>query len=102
MVEMQIASRGVRDDRVLDAMRTVPREAFIEASMREFAYDDTPLPIEAGQTISQPFIVAAMAEAARLRPGDRVLEVGAGSGYGTGFAFSRRCAGRCSTPTRRG
>ncbi len=81
MVESQIASRGVRDDRVLDAMRTVPREAFVEGSMREFAYDDTPLPIEAGQTISQPYIVAAMIEAARVRPGDRVLEVGAGSGY---------------------
>lgn len=81
MVEMQIASRGVRDVRVLEAMRMVPREAFVEASMREFAYDDTPLPIEAGQTISQPFIVAAMIEAARVRAGDRVLEVGAGSGY---------------------
>ncbi|MGA0175009.1 MAG: protein-L-isoaspartate O-methyltransferase family protein, partial [Phycisphaerales bacterium] len=52
MVETQIAARGVRDDRVLDAMRTVPRELFVEGSMREFAYDDTPLPIEAGQTIS--------------------------------------------------
>jgi len=81
MVAQQIVGRGVRDERVLSAMRTVPRELFVPATLREFAYEDTPLPIEAGQTISQPYIVALMAEALELQPGDRVLEVGAGSGY---------------------
>jgi protein-L-isoaspartate(D-aspartate) O-methyltransferase len=81
MVEKQIASRGVVDPRVLDAMRTVPREAFVPASASEFAYEDTPLAIEEGQTISQPYVVALMAEALRLTPRDRVLEIGAGSGY---------------------
>lgn len=81
MVEMQIASRGVRDARVLAAMREVPREEFVNADLREFAYRDAPLPIEEGQTISQPFVVALMIEAARITPNDRVLEVGAGSGY---------------------
>jgi protein-L-isoaspartate(D-aspartate) O-methyltransferase len=81
MVERQIASRGVRDRRVLDALRTVPREAFVPERLREFAYDDTALPIEEEQTISQPYIVALMAEALELGPGQRVLEVGAGSGY---------------------
>jgi protein-L-isoaspartate(D-aspartate) O-methyltransferase len=59
----------------------VPREAFLPPELGEFAYEDTPLPIEEGQTISQPFVVATMAQAARIRPGDRVLEVGTGSGY---------------------
>jgi protein-L-isoaspartate(D-aspartate) O-methyltransferase len=81
MVEQQIASRGVVDPRVLDAMRTVPREAFVPASAAEFAYEDRPLAIEEGQTISQPYVVALMAEALRLTPRDRVLEIGAGSGY---------------------
>ena len=81
MVERQLARRGVRDDHVLEAMRQVPREAFVPEGLQAFAYDDEPLPIEAGQTISQPYIVGLMIEAARLRPGDRVLEVGAGSGY---------------------
>ena len=81
MVERQIAGRGVRDKHVLSAMRQVPRERFIEGRLREFAYEDTPLPIEAAQTISQPYIVALMIEAAEVRPGDHVLEVGAGSGY---------------------
>ncbi len=81
MVEHQLARRGIRDNRVLDAMRTVPRERFVGGDMSEFAYDDTPLPIEEGQTISQPYIVAVMLEALQLRPDDRVLEVGAGSGY---------------------
>ena len=81
MVGRQVEGRGVRDPRVLDAMREVPREAFVDERMREFAYDDAPLPIEAGQTISQPFIVGLMVEAAALGPGDRVLEIGAGSGY---------------------
>jgi protein-L-isoaspartate(D-aspartate) O-methyltransferase len=81
MVERQIAGRGIRDRHVLDALSTVPREAFVEPALGERAYDDTPLPIEAGQTISQPYMVALMIEAAGIRPGDRALEIGAGSGY---------------------
>lgn len=81
MVEEQIAARGVSDTHVLEAMGAVPRERFIEGRLREFAYEDTPLPIEEAQTISQPFIVALMIEAAKIQPGDHVLEVGAGSGY---------------------
>jgi protein-L-isoaspartate(D-aspartate) O-methyltransferase len=81
MVERHLAARGVRDPAVLAAMATVPREAFIAAEMAEFAYEDAPLPIEAGQTISQPFIVAEMTAALELEPQHRVLEVGTGSGY---------------------
>jgi protein-L-isoaspartate(D-aspartate) O-methyltransferase len=81
MVDRQIAARGIADQRVLDAMREVPREEFVPMEVREFAYDDTPLPIEAGQTISQPYIVALMIEAAAIVQGDRILEIGVGSGY---------------------
>lgn len=81
MVDDQVAARGVTDDRVLDAMRTVPREYFVPGEFVEFAYEDTPLPIEAGQTISQPYIVALMLEAAEIQPDDRILEIGVGSGY---------------------
>lgn len=81
MVDRQIAARGIRDGRVLDAMRRVPRDAFVPAGLREFAYDDTPLPIGEGQTISQPYIVALMAEAAEIGLDDCVLDVGTGSGY---------------------
>jgi protein-L-isoaspartate(D-aspartate) O-methyltransferase len=81
MVDVQIAGRGIRDARVLAAMREVPREAFVDPGYEEFAYEDAPLPIEAGQTISQPYVVAMMIEAAEIGPNDRVLEVGAGSGY---------------------
>jgi len=81
MVERQLAGRGIRDPHVLRAMRTVPRERFVDARLAAFAYDDSPLPIAAEQTISQPFMVAWMMEAAEVAPGDRVLEVGAGSGY---------------------
>jgi protein-L-isoaspartate(D-aspartate) O-methyltransferase len=81
MVEAQIARRGVRDPAVLDAMRTVPRESFVAAGFEEFAYEDSALPIAEGQSISQPYIVAAMLEAAELEQGDKVLEIGAGSGY---------------------
>ena len=82
MVAEQIARRGVNDPSVLEAMRLVPREEFVPADLAEAAYEDGPLPIGYGQTISQPFIVAAMTEAARVKPGDRVLEIGTGSGYG--------------------
>lgn len=81
MVREQIAGRGVRDQLVLAAMSEVPRERFVSAGFEEYAYDDSPLPIEEGQTISQPYVVAVMIEAARVRPEHRVLEVGAGSGY---------------------
>jgi protein-L-isoaspartate(D-aspartate) O-methyltransferase len=81
MVDRQIAGRGIRDKLVLDAMASVPREEFVPDDLRARAYEDEPLPIEAGQTISQPYIVALMTAAAEVRPGDRVLEVGAGSGY---------------------
>lgn len=81
MVDRQIARRGIRDPRVLAAMRAVPRERFVREGLEEFAYEDSALPIEEEQTISQPYIVAAMLEAAEIGPGDRVLEVGAGSGY---------------------
>jgi protein-L-isoaspartate(D-aspartate) O-methyltransferase len=81
MVERQIAARGIRDRALLEAMRSVPREAFVPGHLDEFAYDDSPLPIESGQTISQPYIVALMIDAAGVKPGDRVLEIGAGSGY---------------------
>ncbi len=81
MVERHLASRGVRDDQVLSAMREVPREQFVGEEVVEFAYEDSALPIEAEQTISQPYVVAVMVEALGLEPTDRVLEVGAGSGY---------------------
>jgi protein-L-isoaspartate(D-aspartate) O-methyltransferase len=81
MVESQIRQRGVTDPRVLDAMRTVPRERFVPVDAVSRAYDDTPLAIGNGQTISQPYIVAYMTEALGIRPTDRVLEIGTGSGY---------------------
>jgi protein-L-isoaspartate(D-aspartate) O-methyltransferase len=81
MVRTQIADRGIRDPAVLAAMRAVPRERFVDEALASYAYEDRPLPIEAGQTISQPFMVATMAEALQLSRRDRVLEVGAGSGY---------------------
>jgi protein-L-isoaspartate(D-aspartate) O-methyltransferase len=81
MVASQIANRGVRAPAVLAAMREVPRERFVEPAMEEFAYEDAPLPIGEEQTISQPYIVAAMMAAAEIGPQDHVLEVGAGSGY---------------------
>ena len=81
MVRRQIEARGVRDPRVLEAMRKVPRHRFMPESQRAHAYDDRPLPIAQGQTISQPYIVALMSELADVKPGDTVLEVGTGSGY---------------------
>jgi protein-L-isoaspartate(D-aspartate) O-methyltransferase len=81
MVARHLEARGIEDPLVLAAMGKVPREAFVSGPLTEFAYEDSALPIEAGQTISQPYIVARMIELAEVRPGDRVLEVGAGSGY---------------------
>jgi len=81
MVREQIEARGVRDKGVLAAMRRVERHRFVPERLRSEAYDDHPLPIGQDQTISQPYIVAAMTEAAALRSGERVLEVGTGSGY---------------------
>jgi protein-L-isoaspartate(D-aspartate) O-methyltransferase len=81
MVDRHIRARGVRDPRVLAALTNVPREAFLPPELAEHAYEDRPLPIEAGQTISQPYIVAVMTEALELGPGDTALEIGTGSGY---------------------
>lgn len=81
MVERQIRSRGITNPRVIMAMRKIPRHLFIPSPYDRSAYDDAPLPIGNGQTISQPYIVALMTELLGPRPGDRVLEIGAGSGY---------------------
>jgi protein-L-isoaspartate(D-aspartate) O-methyltransferase len=81
MVERQLARRGLDNADVLAAMAEVPREAFVPEALQQHAYKDMPLPIDAGQTISQPYVVALMIDAADVAPGDRVLEVGAGSGY---------------------
>ncbi len=83
MVEVQIRSRGVHDERVLAAMRRVPRHLFVPDELQPFAYGDEPLPIGEGQTISQPYIVAYMTTALKLNEGERILEVGTGSGYQT-------------------
>jgi protein-L-isoaspartate(D-aspartate) O-methyltransferase len=83
MVDSQLRTRGISDPRVLDAMLLVPREQFVSEPNREQAYEDHPLPIGNGQTISQPYIVALMLESLHLRPTDKVLEIGAGSGYAT-------------------
>jgi protein-L-isoaspartate(D-aspartate) O-methyltransferase len=100
MIASQVAGRGVTDARVLQAMRQVPREAFVAAGMEEFAYEDSPLPIEEGQTISQPYIVALMIEAAEVKPGDKVLDVGTGSGYAA--AVLCRIAGKVYSIERHG
>jgi len=81
MVTSQLVARGIDDTRVLEAMRVVPRHAFVAEELRDAAYSDRPLPIGQGQTISQPYIVALMSQALRLEPGERVLEIGTGSGY---------------------
>jgi len=81
MVDRQLRRRGISDQHILDAFLEVPREAFVSDEYAHSAYGDHPLPIEAGQTISQPYIVALMIEAAGIKSGDKVLEVGAGSGY---------------------
>lgn len=81
MVRYQVEARGVADPAVLKAMREVPRHEFVPAQVKDMAYTDGPLPIGSGQTISQPYIVAYMTEALELKPGDKVLEIGTGSGY---------------------
>src|SRR5689334_3965030 len=98
MLAHQVLERGVRSPRVASAMREVPREAFVDEHLREFAYSDAPLPIAEGQTISQPYIVAYMAEALELEAGERVLEVGTGSGYAA--AVLSRIAGVVYTVER--
>jgi protein-L-isoaspartate(D-aspartate) O-methyltransferase len=91
MVRAQLAERGIRDARVLAAMGAVPRHEFVPESLRQDAYEDHPLPIGEGQTISQPYIVAAMLDHLALQASDRVLEVGTGSGYVTAL-LSELCA----------
>jgi len=81
MIQDQIMARGIRDPRVLEALRRIPRHRFVPPEMQPYAYEDTPLPIGLGQTISQPYVVAFMTEALELKPQDRVLEIGTGSGY---------------------
>src|SRR5262245_61186012 len=81
MVAGQLRARGVADERVLSAMSSVPREAFLDERQRDYAYADEALPIESGQTISQPYVVARMTELLAPRAGDRILEIGTGSGY---------------------
>ena len=83
MIREQLVARGIRDERVLAAFRAVPRELFVPSPHHASAYDDTPLPLERGQTISQPFIVGLMTQLLQLRADERVLEIGTGSGYQT-------------------
>jgi protein-L-isoaspartate(D-aspartate) O-methyltransferase len=83
MVERQLRWRGIKDERVLAAMQALPRQLFVPEQLRAFAYDDRPLPIGSGQTISQPYIVALMTELLELKPTNKVLEIGTGSGYQT-------------------
>jgi len=92
MVERQLRRRGISEQDILDAFLAVPREQFISEKYAHLAYGDHPLPIEANQTISQPYIVALMIQAAAIKPGDKVLEVGAGSGYAA--AVISRIAGK--------
>ncbi len=91
MVEEQIKARGIKDPLVLQAMLSVPREKFVPEHLRPEAYDDHPLPIGEGQTISQPYIVAYMTEKLGVKPGDKVLEIGTGSGYQTAILAEMGC-----------
>ncbi|MGC9335230.1 MAG: protein-L-isoaspartate(D-aspartate) O-methyltransferase [Anaerolineae bacterium] len=100
MVDRQLAARGIRDPDVLRAMGEVPREAFVPKHLRHLAYTDSPLPIGEEQTISQPYIVALMTEAMELSKGDRVLEIGTGSGYAA--AVLSRIAAEVYTVERHG
>lgn len=92
MVERQLRARGIRDERVLAAMGSIPREAFLDQSQRSVAYADEALPIPSGQSISQPYIVARMTELLALAPGERVLEIGTGSGYQAAILAALGCA----------
>ena len=98
MLSEHLLARGIRDAAVLRAMREVPRESFLPPEMARLAYEDSPLPIEAGQTISQPYIVAYMIEALELSGKERVLEIGTGSGYAA--AVLSRCAAEVYTVER--
>lgn len=91
MVEKQIISRGIQDPRLIRAMLKIPRHRFVPKDMREFAYSDNPIPIGMDQTISQPYIVALMTELLKLKDGERVLEVGTGSGYQTAILAEMGC-----------
>jgi protein-L-isoaspartate(D-aspartate) O-methyltransferase len=88
MVETQLKTRDITDARVLKAMETIPRHLFVDEGLIEQAYNDNPLPIDANQTISQPYIVALMTQALELKPTERVLEIGTGSGYQTAILAS--------------
>jgi len=103
MVEKQLHRRGITDFAVLASMGAVPRHEFVPHELRARAYEDAPLPIGAGQTISQPYIVAAMTEALRLDPEDRVLEVGTGCGYRRRFSrcWLRKCSPWSAGPSLR-
>jgi protein-L-isoaspartate(D-aspartate) O-methyltransferase len=90
MVRTQLESRGIKDERVLSAMAQIPREEFVSSNWRDAAYADSALPIDCGQTISQPFTVALMCEAAQITEDNKVLEIGTGSGYGAAV-LSRLC-----------
>ena len=105
MVETQLRARGIRDQRLLRAMANVPRHEFVEPRYRDQAYEDHPLPINAGQTISQPYIVALMLEILQLEPASKVLEIGTGSGYQTAMLAEicrARVLGRTPSATGRG
>lgn len=88
MVDQQLAARGIKDQRVLDTMRRIPRHRFLSPEHQRQAYEDHPVPIACGQTISQPYMVAIMTELLELSPADRVLEIGTGSGYQTAILAS--------------
>jgi protein-L-isoaspartate(D-aspartate) O-methyltransferase len=100
MVERQIVARGVRDSRVIEAFRKVPRHLFVPPDYEDLAYSDSPLPIGEGQTISQPYIVALMLELLTIKPEDQILEIGTGSGYQT--ALLAELAGKVYTVERVG
>jgi len=91
MVENQIISRGIQDSKLIQAMITIPRHKFIPENLREYAYGDNPIPIGMEQTISQPYIVALMTELLKLKEGEKVLEVGTGSGYQTAILAEMGC-----------
>jgi len=91
MVDVQLQARDIRDPRVLAAFRAVPRHLFVHPSLRDFAYEDHPLAIGLQQTISQPYMVATMTQALQLRGGEKVLEIGTGSGYQTAILLAMGC-----------